>query len=77
MAWRRSGAVAPGGQPSRFDRALSVNPYRTQAIEDWPWLDQAVLRASRSRHVCMTCHLFRRHPGPECIPVLNCLCIRA
>lgn len=43
-------------------------------IEDWPWLDEAVLlcSCSRSRQVCMTCHFFRHHAGPNCIPVLAC-----
>jgi len=40
--------------------------------EVWPYLDQGVLRASRSRKVCMTCHWFRHHAGAECIPVLTC-----
>jgi len=29
-----------------------------------------VLRSSRSRQVCMTCHFFQHHPGPNCIPQL-------
>ena len=45
---------------------------RDEAIEGWPWLDQDVLRKSRSRQVCMTCHFFRHHPGPDCIPLLAC-----
>ena len=49
-----------------------LGPSRKGEIEDWPWLDQAVLRSSRSRKVCMTCHFFRHHPGPECIPLLTC-----
>ena len=40
--------------------------------EAWPFLDQGVLRPSRSRKVCMTCHWFRHHAGPECIPLLTC-----
>jgi len=42
-----------------------LEPSRTEEIEDWPWLDKAVLRPSRSRQVCMTCHFFRHHPGPD------------
>ena len=42
-----------------------LQPSRIDAIEDWPWLDQDVLRSSRSRQVCMTCHFFRHHPGPD------------
>ena len=49
-----------------------LEPSRKEEIEDWPWLDKAVLRPSRSRQVCMTCHFFRHHPGPECIPLLTC-----
>jgi hypothetical protein len=45
---------------------------RLDAIEDWPWLDQDVLCSSRSRQVCMTCHFFRHHPGPNGIPLLTC-----
>ena len=32
-----------------------LEPSRKEEIEDWPWLDKAVLRPSRSRQVCMTC----------------------
>jgi hypothetical protein len=49
-----------------------LQPSRNDAIEDWPWLDQDVLRSSRSRQVCMTGHFFRHHPGPNCIPLLTC-----
>ena len=45
---------------------------RMDAIEDWPWLDRDMLRSSRSRQGCMTCHFFRHHPGPNCIPLLTC-----
>jgi hypothetical protein len=40
--------------------------------EAWSYLDEGVLRPSRSRNVCMTCHWFRYHPGADCIPVLTC-----
>jgi hypothetical protein len=49
-----------------------LQPSRIDAIEDWPWLDQDVLRSSRSRQVCMTYHFFQHQPGPECIPLLTC-----
>jgi len=49
-----------------------LQPSREEAIEEWPWLDEAVLRSSRSRQVCMTCHGFRHHPGPNGIPQLAC-----
>jgi hypothetical protein len=40
--------------------------------EAWSYLDEGVLRPSRSRKVCMTCHWFRHHAGAECIPLLTC-----
>jgi len=50
----------------------ALQPSRPEEIEYWPWLDQEVLRSSRSRKVCMTCHWFRHHAGVNCIPVLTC-----
>ena len=41
-------------------------------IEEWPYLDDAVLLRTRSRKVGMTCHWFRHHAGVNCIPVLTC-----
>ncbi len=41
-------------------------------VEEWPYLDEAVLLNTRSRKVCMTCHWFRHHAGVNCIPVLTC-----
>ena len=53
--------------------SLSFHPVVASGdCEAWPYLDQGVLRPSRSRKVCMTCHWFRHHAGPECIPVLTC-----
>ena len=49
-----------------------LEPSRDEAIADWPWLNQDVLRSSRSRQVCMTCHFFRHHPGPKGLPLLTC-----
>ena len=46
-----------------------LQPSRTDEIEDWPYLDEAVLLRTRSRKVCMTCHWFRHHAGVNCIPV--------
>ena len=40
-------------------------------IEEWPCLDESTLLKTRSRKVCMTCHL-RHHAGVNCIPVLTC-----
>ncbi len=48
-----------------------LQPSRKEEIEDWPWLDQAVLRASRSRQVCMTCHFFRNQPGARVHPAAH------
>ena len=33
-----------------------LEPSRQEEFEDWPWLDLAVLRSSRSRQVCMSCY---------------------
>ena len=49
-----------------------LQPSPTEAIETWPWLDQELLHTSRSHQVCMTCHCFRHHPGPNGIPLLTC-----
>ena len=40
--------------------------------EAWPYLDEGVLRPSRSRKVCMTCHWFGHQAGAQCIPLLTC-----
>jgi len=48
--------------------AGSVGP----SVEEWPYLDQDLLVTTRSRKVCMTCHWFRHHAGPNCIPLLTC-----
>ena len=50
----------------------SLQSSRGEAIADWPQLNQDVLRSSRSRQVCMTCHFFRHHPEPNGIPLLTC-----
>ena len=44
--------------PVPFSRQQSSG---ADAIENWPLLNEAVLRAGRSRQVCMTCHVFRHH----------------
>ncbi|MBM5818348.1 MAG: galactose oxidase [Cyanobacteria bacterium K_Offshore_surface_m2_239] len=59
MAPRSPRSVTPGSRP-------------LEAMEDWPFRDQDVLMASRSRQVCLTCHWFRHHAGPNCIPLLTC-----
>ena len=40
--------------------------------EQWPYLDEEVLVASRSSKVCLTCNFFRHHAGVNCIPLLTC-----
>lgn len=49
-----------------------VEPSREEPIEQWPQLDGDVLVVSRSGSVCLTCHFFRHHPGPDAIPLLTC-----
>jgi hypothetical protein len=49
-----------------------LQPSRSEPLEAWPQLDQPVLRPSRSRSVCLTCHFFRHHPGADGIPLLAC-----
>jgi hypothetical protein len=52
---------------------LGTNPAGQEvSIEEWPYLDEGLLRPSRSRKVCMTCHFFRHHAGANCIPLLTC-----
>ena len=58
-------------------RSCGARPSPSSAADDggyeqWPYLDEEVLVASRSRKVCMTCHFFRHHAGVNCIPVLTC-----
>ena len=49
----------------------NLQPSRDEEIEEWPWLDQEMLRSSRSRQVCMTCHFFQHHLDPNCTPLLR------
>jgi hypothetical protein len=60
---------------------LPVSPHSTfleasgpaaAAPEAWPPLGEALLRQTRSRKVCMTCHWFRHHLGSDGIPLLTC-----
>lgn len=46
-------------------------------VEAWPQLREPVLRSSRSRKVCMTCHFFRHRVAADGIPVLTCELHRA
>jgi len=57
---------------SRSARSVAAAVEAAGDCEAWPYLDEDVLRPSRSRKVCMTCHWFRYHPGADCIPVLTC-----
>ena len=52
----------PAAQKARLDTP----------IEEWPYLDDAVLLKTCSRKVCMTCDWFRHHAGVNCVPVLTC-----
>ncbi len=60
--------------PSRFRSSSQITNSGGEeaAVETWPYLDQDVLVANRSRQVCMTCHWFRHHAGVNCIPLLTC-----
>jgi len=40
-------------------------------VEVWPQLREPVLRSSRSRKVCMTCHFFRHRVAADGIPELT------
>ena len=44
-------------------RPAAMNPGLDLPIEEWPYLDEAVLLNTRSRKVCMTCHSFGITPG--------------
>jgi hypothetical protein len=59
----------PSVPPARRSRHPAA---REDPVEEWPYLDQEVLVPSRSRRVCLTCHFFRHHAGPNCIPLLTC-----
>lgn len=58
-------------------RSRGTRPSPSSAADDggceqWPYLDEEVLVASRSSKVCLTCHWFRHHAGVNCIPLLTC-----
>ena len=44
-------------------RAAALNARLETSIEEWPYLDEAVLLKTRSRKVCMTCHSLGTTPG--------------
>jgi hypothetical protein len=37
-------------------RSAALNARLEVPIEEWPYLDEALLLKTRSRKVCMTCH---------------------
>ena len=57
---------------SSSDRSVAAAVEAAGDCEAWPYLEQDVLRPSRSRKVCMTCHWFQHHARPQCIPLLTC-----
>ena len=57
---------------SSSDRSVAAVVAAAGDCEAWPCLEQDVLRPSRSRKVCMTCHWFQHHARPQCIPLLTC-----
>ncbi|CAK6698965.1 galactose oxidase [Synechococcus sp. CBW1107] len=64
--------MAASPSPSRGARLAPGSATDDGGCEEWPYLDEAVLRPSRSRKVCLTCHWFRHHPHVNCIPLLTC-----
>jgi hypothetical protein len=68
-AWKGS-VMALSRSRSARSMAAAVEP--AGDCEVWPYLDEEVLRPSRSRKVCMTCHWFRHYAGAQCIPLLAC-----
>ncbi len=57
---------------SRGSRPAPRSAAADGGYEQWPYLDEEVLTASRSSKVCLTCHWFRHHAGVNCIPLLTC-----
>jgi hypothetical protein len=44
-------------------RPAALNAQLDLPIEEWHYLDEAVLLKTRSRKACMTCHSFATTPG--------------
>ena len=65
-------AVAASPPRSRGAQPSPSSAADDGGYEQWPYLDEEVLVASRSSKVCLTCHFFRHHAGVNCIPVLTC-----
>ncbi|MCX5956154.1 MAG: galactose oxidase [Cyanobacteria bacterium] len=64
--------MAASPSRTRGARSASRSAADDGGYEQWPYLDEEVLVASRSRKVCLTCHFFRHHAGVNCIPLLTC-----
>jgi len=50
-----------------------LQPSRDEAIKVLPCLDRDVLRSSRSRQVCLSCHFFPTSPGSQLHPTAHLL----
>ena len=57
---------------SRGSRPAPSSAADEDDYEQWPYLDEEVLVASRSAKICMTCHWFRHRAEVNGIPVLTC-----
>jgi len=69
----RAGVVVAASPPRSRGTRVAPSPAADDGgYEEWPYLDEEVLVARRSRKVCMTCHWFRHHSGVNGIPVLTC-----
>jgi hypothetical protein len=64
--------VASSPSRSRGTRPAPSSAADDGGYEQWPYLNQEALVASRSRKVCLPCHWFRYHAGVNCIPLLTC-----
>ncbi len=51
---------------------MAIAPIRSEPLETWPYLGAERLVRSRSHRLCMTCHWFRHHAGPDGVPLLTC-----
>jgi hypothetical protein len=65
-------AVSPFRSDPHPATAPGLQLSRSEPLEDWPYLNAEQLMRSRSRRVCMTCHWFRHHGGPDGVPLLTC-----
>ena len=62
--------MSPAQSPAPTPIPAPISTPISTPKEEWPHLDQQVLRStrnrSRSRKVCFTCHWFRHQAGPNC-----------